>query len=280
MPKSIYTAKGRACPKQNRPLLPDNHQWLGWQGTVTHPDAPSGSGGPGGFSHPLNADEAAPLLHPQTPRPQRFSPDQVKLSTQKKPNAPPSTQTQSWSMLKIKTDHVDVDISAEVVADGKTNEDLDAHTDAAMPTHPGLPTYTSENGKITSFGKVFEWKGKITVQTLYNKGKPEKFSCYGRGTTEEDLENGDITLGFHEACHRADFVDYLKNHALPKPPDMKIDMTATAYDTASTKFNKEFGDYAKALSELWKVTDEVGHKLSTVKSTGECYPHQLAEEEA
>jgi len=279
MSKPSYTAKGRACPKQNRPLLPDDHQWLGWQGTVTHPDSPIGSGGPGSFAHPLNADEAAPLAHPQEPRPQRFSPDQIKLSTQKKPNPPPTTKTESWSMLKIKTDHVDVDISAEVVADGSTSEDLDAKTNASLPGHPGLPGYTSEDGKIKSFDKVFTWKGKITIQTVYNKAKAEDPSCYGRGTTEDDINNGDISLGFHESCHREDYLNYLKNNALPKPPDMKIDMATTTYDKASSDFNKAFDAYAKALSELWKNTDEVGHKLSTVKSTGKCYEHQIVEEE-
>ena len=279
MTDHTHTSRGRRCPNRTHTLLPEGHAWLGWQGTVAHPGAPTGSGGPGGFvpNQPLADDNAPHLPHPQAPGPQRFSPDQVQLSAQKKPNAPPATTTQSWSMLKMKNDHMEVDVSAEVIADSTTTEDLDAETKAPFVGHSGLPGYSQEDGKITQFDAKFTWKGKITIQTVYNKGKATDLSCYGRGTTPEDIENGDITLGFHESCHRADYVNYLKNNALPKPPELKIGMSASSYDTAAKAFNTAYDNYVKALRELWKKTDEVGHKLSTVESTGKCYEHKIDE---
>ena len=54
-------------------------------------------------------------------------------------------------------------------------------------------------------------------------------------------------------------------------------MSASSYDTAAKAFNTAYDNYVKALRELWKKTDEVGHKLSTVESTGKCYEHKIDE---
>lgn len=272
----LIEALGRSCPEGSNVLIHENHPWVGWQGDPVHPDAPLGSGGPGGFADnaPLNpAEDEVPQQ--KAPGPQPPAPDAIELQTQKKPNPPPATQTQSWEMLKVKTAQVDVLINAKVLADGTTDEELDAKTKIHIPPHPGLPGYDSQDGKITKFDKTFVWKGDITIQTVYNTGKPAELSCYGRGTTEEDIKNGDVTLGFHENCHQVDYINYLKNHALPKPPDMKINMSADAYDKAAKKFNDDYDAYVKAVGELWKKTDEVGHKLSTVDSTGLCYEHKV-----
>ena len=64
---------------------------------------------------------------------------------------------------------------------------------------------------------------------------------------------------------------------MPKPPELKIGMSASSYDTAAKAFNTAYDNYVKALRELWKKTDEVGHKLSTVESTGKCYEHKIDE---
>src|SRR5207249_4387630 len=80
-----------------------------------------------------------------------------------------------------------------------------------------LPTYESSGHTIASLEGKFEVKGAITIQTAYGPGaKPNDTSGYGRGTTDADLANGDVTLGFHESCHRADFLAYAHAHPLPE----------------------------------------------------------------
>ncbi len=61
--------------------------------------------------------------------------------------------------------------------------------------------------KIVKFIGNVAWHDTITIKTTYPSGsRPEQLSGYGRGTTLDDIRNGDSTLGFHESCHRRDYV--------------------------------------------------------------------------
>ena len=55
----------------------------------------------------------------------------------------------------------------------------------------------------------------VTIQTRFGTGKPDDDSAYGRGTTPGDIAAGNVTLGFHESCHRKDMISYLTNTPLP-----------------------------------------------------------------
>jgi hypothetical protein len=136
---------------------------------------------------------------------------------------------------------------------------------------------TDPTSAITKFTGKFTWRGTITIQTQYGSGAaPADVSCYGRGTTNADVQNRDITLGFHESCHRADYVDYLLHKPLADPPKLSVGMTRTDYDSAVATFHTTvegyFSDMEKASVQN---TDEVGHRLSTRQATEKCFKHYI-----
>lgn len=125
--------------------------------------------------------------------------------------------------------------------------------------------------------KIFRWKGSITIQTIYkNKEVAKGLSCYGRGTTHDDVTYGKVTLGFHEWCHRKVYVDYIedRDHSLPLPM-LKAGLTEDEFRKAIEQFEREMEDYDRAIRSFNdQSVDEVGHKKSKYLDTKQCYPHK------
>jgi len=257
--------------------------WVGWNGIVAHPNSPLGSGGPGGFSprFPLNADSGSDLPSPSQPGPLGAVPLDSPATTPKpapKPaNPAPTTTVESLGVLKeLQNDFVDYKIQAEIVADGTGGVTTGANTkfkDVASSS----PRYNESEGKITKFKAKFKFNGTIKIQTKYaSDSNLNTLSCYGRGTTKTDITNRDISLGFHESCHRADYKAYLKANTLPEPPTMSIGMLVTDYDQATVDFKdalKKFFDDMEA--ESISKTDDVGFTLNKANEENSCYAHIL-----
>lgn len=255
------------------------HEWVGWSQDVAHPDAPLGAGGPGYFSPrpPLTTLAEGDLPSPSRPGPNRAVPLDSSTTTPKPPNAPPVTSPKSLGVIKeVSNDFVDYKIEAEIVADGSGGVTTGANTSVSkIPSKS--PSYDAEDGKITKFKGKFTFKGTIKIQTNYAADSNTKtLSCYGRGTTDSDVKNRDITLGFHESCHRADYEAYLSANPLPDPPAMSIGMKAADYDQAAAAFGAALTKYyADMEADSVKKTDQVGYTLSTAESTNDCYVHLL-----
>lgn len=98
-----------------------------------------------------------------------------------------------------------------------------------------------------------------TIQTFYNpNAKATDLSAYGRGTTSEDKRNGNATLGFHESCHRTDYVAYIAANPLPIFSG-KAGMTEDEYKAATKSYLAAIKNYhAKCLKASEDKTDEVG----------------------
>jgi hypothetical protein len=99
---------------------------------------------------------------------------------------------------------------------------------------------------------------KVEIQTRYGSGTPDDDAAYGRGTTDKDKEDGNITLGFHESCHRADILACLQQHSPPVLPDL-VDKTKVEADAAIATYKtacKAYFQAARKHSET--VTDEDG----------------------
>jgi hypothetical protein len=170
---------------------------------------------------------------------------------------------------------MDVEVDAEIVADG-TGGGSGAETTFRGGQVSSSPGYSADgHGKIVKFDGKFTWKGTVVIQTNYGSGaSADQVSCYGRGTTDGDQRDGNVTLGFHESCHRDDYAAYLKANSLPEPPAMSIGMKATDYDTAVADFGKALRAYFKAMKDdSIATTDEVGHKKSTWLRTKKCFEH-------
>jgi len=163
--------------------------------------------------------------------------------------------------------HGAVELVLKVSPDGK-NADPNiigyTHVEFSEYRYPAY-RFDVTTKKITRFLGQFQWTGPITIQTQYGPTASRHVpSLYGRGTTDEDIQNGDRTLGFHESCHRRDYVEYVTSHALPVL-QMERGMTVEQYEAAVSLFKKQCEDYAAAmLADSERRTDEVGRKRSSV----------------
>jgi hypothetical protein len=246
---------------------------------VTSPKAPLGGGGLGNFvpERPLKLSEGD-LHSPWQPSPLGMNPNETQLKAPKPTKPPPTSTPRSIGVIKeIQNAFVDYKIEGAVMADGVKNTAA-AVTDFIVPEHKS-PEYDSKDGKITNFCGKFTFKGTIQIQTFYCSGvKPTDLSCYGRGTTTRDVENRDITLGFHESCHRDDFTVYLKSNTLPDPPEMHIGMSVDVYEKATREFKRSLEQFfADMKADTKSQTDEVGFTLSHSDATNSCYLHILPE---
>ena len=224
---------------------------------------------------PLAANEESDLPSPWRPGTTGAESLDTPTDAPKPANPPPVTNTGSLGVIKAEQNKfVDYRIDAEILADGAGGRAT--VTDFTKPESQA-PSYDSNNGKITKFNGKFTFKGTIKIQTRYGSGADAKgLSCYGRGTTDTDVRNRDITLGFHESCHRDDYQTYLRANALPEPPAMSLGMNAVDYDNAVVAFVTELKEYwtdMKANSVT--NTDEVGFTRSEANKTHSCFVHKL-----
>ena len=255
------------------------NEWVGWTELVAHPNAPLGAGGPGNFSprFPLNANLESDLPSPSQPGPIGAVPLDTPTAAPTPANAPPVTNPASLGIIKeVQNEFTDYKIEGEVVADGSGGVPTGAKTSFSQVSSTS-PTYDSDAGKITKFQGKFTFKGTIKIQTKYAADSTaDSLSCYGRGTTNTDVTNRDITLGFHESCHRADYQAYLKANTLPDPPPMSIGMKAADYDKAAAAFGTAIMKYYSDMhADSITKTDDVGFTLNKANKTNSCYVHVL-----
>jgi len=107
----------------------------------------------------------------------------------------------------------------------------------------------------------------VKIQTFYGPGvDPAHDSMYGRGTTPADKEAGNTSLGFHESCHRKDFVDYLRKTPLPVF-DGKLGTTESEFIRAGDAWGVAIDKYLAGMDKYSaRQTDEVGYKESEYDS--------------
>jgi hypothetical protein len=142
--------------------------------------------------------------------------------------------------------------------------------DARQSTGSGADTsFEIEAGEIPRYGfdkhnKITDLDGtaptpKVAIQTLYSPGsRSTDISGYGRGTTDDDKKAGNVTVGFHESCHRADYFQFVKDNALPVFVG-KIGMTVAQYKAAASAYLDALKAYRNKVKKYTQDrTDEVG----------------------
>jgi hypothetical protein len=230
----------------------------GWSGKTTHPRAPSGGGGPGGFKVPGVEKSLAASGRAKKP--------------------PPVTVPIRKPILVRKNKDEDIEVYVEVREDitGDDNLSTGAKTKIdGADLHFATPNfeYVPKKGRniVTKLTGPFELKGTIVIQTSYAVGSNANVdSLYGRGTTRKDKASGNTSLGFHEHCHQKDYRRFLKTNRLPRFAG-KVGQTEAA-------FRKAEGLFKKALDKYWdkvdkyseRRTDEVGYKRSSCVRQGKC----------
>jgi hypothetical protein len=198
---------------------------------------------------------------------------------------PPMTIPSKVTIKKTKTPQDDIEVYAEVLADGTVNDktvqgDTSFRPEGALSDGKGGNTffrtpgfsYEKKTGGmeiITKLSGPVEIKGTIKIQTVYGPdAKATMRSGYGRGTTTEDESAGNTSLGFHESCHRSDFLNYLKTTALPAFGG-KVGMSRQLYDQSVATFAKAVAKYFTDMDQdSVRRTDEVGYTMSLYKAKG------------
>jgi hypothetical protein len=192
---------------------------------------------------------------------------------------PPKTTPGKIPVRKAKTAQLDVDVQAEFLVDTKSAKIKGGET-TFLPVGKlsggnlySTPNYSwVQKGGVKTVNKIsgpVQIKGIVRIQTAYSpKADPADRSAYGRGTTPEDERTGNTSLGFHESCHRNDYVKYLKANTFPTFSG-KVGMTEQQYKQAQTTFVNSMSAYFKKMEEYsLRQTDEVGYKKSTFKAKG------------
>ncbi|QEL18401.1 hypothetical protein [Limnoglobus roseus] len=196
-------------------------------------------------------------------------------------NPPPKTVPSKVSVRKIKTPALEIDVTAEVIADGTTNDTGTQGNTSFTPEGavgsgqsffgtPGF-AFVTKNGQalITKINGPVQIKGNVKIQTVYGpNADATQTSGYGRGTTPDDEKAGNTTLGFHESCHRSDYLNYLRTKPFPTFTG-RVGMTRVAYEKAVADFQKAIEKYfADMDKDSLQRTDEVGYKKSTYDVKG------------
>jgi len=240
-------------------------EWIGWKGDIAHPASPAGGSGLGHFrpAWPLrdSSDDRAEIWHSTVD-------EHILLADARPPtapNPPPDTVVESfatpWSQDK---GLFDVSIEGNILADGTADGIGTRARVDKLPKWP-KPIRSSKDERIVeSFKGRWVWHAKVEIQTSFpHRDCAGEVSGYGRGTTPEDVNARNITLGFHESCHRADMIEFLKTHPMPLPK-LKPGMTMAEFELERGGFAKLVTDYLQAMAlDTETRTDEVGHRKST-----------------
>lgn len=251
------------CVSENRRSRSSySAEWLNHSGQVVHPAAPQGVGGPGVFRSAgvFASDGGDDLLpHPRSPAVKTVDPslvrDAEKLEAAKAVRQPPP---------KVSANSVETigAITVTLKKDG-SGADVDGADTDFSSKDSGDPTYKFDAENVVT-GVSNTRKYAVVIQTRYGSGKPETDAEYGRGTTDDDKEAGNVTLGFHESCHRQDLLNYFRAAAQPKYTAKK-GQTKVEADKEVQKFETAWVAYFDKIRELTVMqTDEVGDPPKSV----------------
>lgn len=188
----------------------------------------------------------------------------------------PATVLSKTTVKVLKNAQVDIAVFVEVVQDGHSQDADMKGAQTSRDTsgvHWKTPSieYQAKGGRevVTKLTSPLEFKGTIIIQTVYGPNvTPNQPSGYGRGTTPEDVKSGNTSLGFHESCHRADYLQFLKSHPLPTF-NGKVGMSREEYRRAERRFQQQIEDYFQQMDrDTFSRTDEVGYKKSEYDKKG------------
>ena len=235
--------------------------WLNQNSDVVHPDAPAGGGGAGQFTRAgLLGAEGEPEALPHPDAPSAGALDPIRLNE--------AQQLQEQAAVRKPAPRVTSDSTQTIKGMQVT---LGKDTTGAAGLKAAFTDLSSSKPKVDASkpsGKDAKWQftvAPLTVKiwTEYGSYDPESLAAYGRGTTDTDKKDGNVTLGFHESCHRADLLAYLNGNDPPTfsgTPDMTTAQAQAAINAYMTAVKAYFD---KAEEDTKKNIDEVGKPTLT-----------------
>ena len=230
--------------------------YKGWTGEEAHPDAPIGGGGPGFFragTQPgVETDLTDPSPDPRSPSVRFVDPKSTADDATPLADLPPQPAP------VVKADSVE-NIGGINVTIKRDQHNVAGVTGAEtrLKLLSAAPGYDHYDGKVTKVKGSATITG--TIATKYQSGfAPNDLSAYGRGTTKDDKAAGNVSLGFHEHCHREDLKNYLKNYSLPTFKGNKGDAISD-FQQAQSDFGAAVAKYMEDATQYSDdLTDEVG----------------------
>lgn len=282
---------GSEDEKQVLPDVAGPSPWISREGDVVHPGAPAGSGGLGRFrtAGGLGGEANDPFgaRHPQAPsvRLETLSGEEkaevlgsgVKV-IEKDRNPPPATVPGTQPLKKVRPTF-ELDMTIEILADdnagtisGARTELKDSNVDVAGPDFklngPEDQKVPKPTDKVTAIAGKTRITGTLTIQVVYGTAgnlrvDPKEEAAWGRGTTATDAAAKNITVGFHESCHRDDYIAYLTANSPIQSANFRVGMTYAEYQAEQGRIVKALGDWTLAAETASRAkTDEVGTTMS------------------
>lgn len=259
--RSDFGCSGETAVDETKPLNVSHDPWVASNGEdVAHPNSARGGGGPGDSksarSLGLSNDPFDAFPHPSAPITKQIDPilvgDKAEELDTVDPQPAPVVATDQTKTIN----GVGVTIKKDATGGSGTGAVTSFGMDAGEKPEADLDDTGKKIFKVTGAAP----KITATIQTTFATGaSPSGKSGYGRGTTDDDKKKGNVTLGFHESCHRQDHQTYLQNHTLPKFGG-KAGQTIQEYNDAYDAYVEAVETYRKASdTNTLAVTDEVGN---------------------
>jgi hypothetical protein len=250
------------------------------------PNAPAGGGGPGHFrdadSFRADEDPDETVRHAKAPAVRMLATDAAAQPTSGSAGAakrqpPPQTTTMTKQIASQSGPEVTMDVRMLVLADEMNDSTVKkpASAETRVLVSPGLRkvegmSWKAANGKVTAITKKLVVRGTFSVRTSYRPGAdPNHNSEYGRGTTAQDKASGNVTLGFHESCHREEYIDYLTKTPFPTFKG-KVGMSEADFQAAVDEFTEAFKAFGAGYQGLGSAVDDVGDCTQSDWEAGRC----------
>ncbi len=277
--------------KRELPVVPESSPWISREEDVVHPDAPAGSGGIGGFrtagSLGGEGNDSFGVRHPRSPslRLEALTGDEkaevlgegVKVIERER-NPPPKTVPGKQSIKKVRPSF-DLDVTLEILADDLAGTISGAKTElnGSRVTLSGISydidpapgqTEPKPTDKVTALTGKATISGTATIQVIYGttgnvRVKPEEEAAWGRGTTSGGAAAKDITVGFHESCHRDDYIAHLTANLPIQSTSFRVGMTVAQFDAEVERTGAAINSRCKAAETASRAkTDETGTTMS------------------
>lgn len=199
-----------------------------------------------------------------------------------KQKPPPETRPRTINLNRFSNSQISFEVVIKVLPDNTKRKKKGALT-KYIPMSGGKPglsyafpaTDLEKRGRGLIVKKILgpvKVTGTIFIKTAYGRDQNSTFkSEYGRGTTKDDESEGNTSLGFHESCHRNDYIKYLETMARPTFGG-KVGTTNQDYIKATKKYMKDLEKYLDDMEKYSeKRTDGVGYTKSEYDKNG---PHK------
>jgi hypothetical protein len=243
------------------------------------PTSPAGGGGPGHFrdADSFRADEkrSETVRHAKAPA-ARLKVSAPAASGTAKIRKAPVTKPYAKQLVAVTGPAVAGGVRLEVLADQMNDPTIEPPSSAETKLEEsyefGDGSWQTVNGKITSITKKMVFRASFTIRTHYLPGaSPNDTSKYGRGTTRADKAAGNVTLGFHESCHRDEYIKYLTSTPYPKFKG-KVGMTEEEFAAAVEEFDEAVKAFHAGIhaDSLGEAVDEVGDCTKSDWEAGRC----------